>query len=115
MQAVVHLELKGCMHEVAYEVGVLRLTPRFTNDGVIPAFHEIFAGQCLHFVIQVLPCSLRHGARRHMQQVIRFITCQRGSARQCCKGHVSFLWEKPIFDPSQKPNPLTYNHKNLHD
>jgi hypothetical protein len=43
------------------------------------------------------------------------ITCQRGSARQCCKGHVSFLWEKPIFDPSQKPNPLSYNHKNLHD
>jgi ribonuclease P/MRP protein subunit RPP40 len=43
------------------------------------------------------------------------ITCQRGSARQCCKGHVSFLWEKPIFDPSQKPNPLTYNHQNWHD
>jgi hypothetical protein len=43
------------------------------------------------------------------------ITCQRGSARQCCKGHVSFLWEKPIFDPSQQPNPLSYNHKNLHD
>jgi hypothetical protein len=43
------------------------------------------------------------------------ITCQRSSARQCCKGHVSFLWEKPIFDPSQKPNPLTYNHKNLHN
>jgi hypothetical protein len=43
------------------------------------------------------------------------ITCQRGTARQCCKGHVSFLWEKPIFDPSQKPNPLSYNHKNLHD
>jgi hypothetical protein len=43
------------------------------------------------------------------------ITCQRGSARQCCKGHVSFLWEKPIFDPSQKPNPLSYNHTNLHD
>jgi hypothetical protein len=42
------------------------------------------------------------------------ITCQRGSARQCCKGHLSFLWEKPIFDPSQKPSPLTYNHKNLH-
>jgi hypothetical protein len=46
---------------------------------------------------------------------LMIITCQRGSARQCCKGHVSFLWEKPIFDPSQKPNPLSYNHKNLHD
>jgi hypothetical protein len=43
---------------------------------------------------------------------LRNITCQRGSARQCCKGHVSFLWEKPIFDLSQKPNPSTYNHKN---
>jgi hypothetical protein len=28
---------------------------------------------------------------------------------------ISFQWEKPIFDPSQKPNPLTYNHKNWHD
>jgi hypothetical protein len=46
---------------------------------------------------------------------MNMITCQRGSARQCCKGHVSFLWEKPIFDPSQQPNPLSYNHKNLHD
>jgi hypothetical protein len=36
------------------------------------------------------------------------ITCQRGSARQCCKGHASFLWEKPKFDPSQKPNPIRY-------
>jgi hypothetical protein len=43
------------------------------------------------------------------------ITCQRGSARQCCKGHVSFLWEKPIFDPSHKPNPLSSNDKKLHD
>jgi hypothetical protein len=48
-------------------------------------------------------------------ETFEIITCQRGSARQCCKGHVSFLWEKPIFDPSQNPNPLTYNHKNSHD
>jgi hypothetical protein len=45
----------------------------------------------------------------------RNVTCQRGSARQCCKGHVSFLWEKPIFDPSHKPYPLSYNRKNLRD
>jgi hypothetical protein len=57
-------------------------------------------------------------ALTHCWKLIKFyavITCQRGSARQCCKGHVSFLWEKPIFDPSQKPNPLSYNHKNIHD
>jgi hypothetical protein len=58
---------------------------------------------------RAIPRYVAHSERE------RRITCQRGSARQCCKGHVSFLWEKPIFDPSQKPNPLTYNHKNLHD
>jgi hypothetical protein len=43
--------------------------------------------------------------------MLSYIRCQRGSARQCCKGHVSFLWEKPIVDTSQKPNPLSYTTK----
>jgi hypothetical protein len=58
-------------------------------------------------------CEVLYTTHRPTQQTL--ITFQRGSARQCCKGHVSFLWEKPIFDISQKSNPLSNNHKSLHD
>jgi hypothetical protein len=45
--------------------------------------------------------------RRHTLQISTIpFTCQRGSARQCCKGHVSVLWEKTYIRPFAEAKPL---------
>jgi hypothetical protein len=81
----------------------------------IPKNHVLASNRVVWAIMHVC-ATLRSAATRLREKIQqKNITCQRDSARQCCKGHVSFLWEKPIFDPSQKPNPLSYNHKSLHD
>ena len=43
------------------------------------------------------------------------ITCTHGSAAQCCKAHIAFLYKQADFDQPPIPNPLTDSHQSVHD
>ena len=49
-----------------------------------------------------------------LQSASSLITCQRGSARQCCKSHMHFKGKTYIFDPSYITNYSSYGDGNWH-
>jgi hypothetical protein len=59
-------------------------------------------------VVNIVPSPFeRHDDKVGVSEIVLNL-----GVRQCCKAHVSFLWEKPELDPSQNPNRSTNNHKN---